>query len=159
MEIKNTVSQIYFRINVLSILLCIILSCRTAKEKSELLRMNTKAQSVSRTNTSWMQLNRQDSTYRYWHYTGDSIFFFHPDRGLWSRSGQFTYIEQKSSDAKDEKMVFQQDSLRTVKAESQLDTYYRSESHFLKQWPWILLLGVLVATCWMVIKVKKAGRI
>ena len=73
---------------------CIILSCRTTKEKSELLRMNTKAQSVSSTNTSWMQLNRQDSTHSYWHYISDSTFFFHPDSGLWSHSGELIYMSR-----------------------------------------------------------------
>ncbi|MDR2282345.1 MAG: hypothetical protein LBE37_04015 [Sphingobacterium sp.] len=131
---------------------CTILSCRTTKEKSELLHMDTRAQSQFSANTSWMQLNRQDSTYRYWHYTGDSTFFFHPDRGLWSRSGQLTYIEQKGSDAKEEKILFQYDSSRTDRTNLRYDNHTKRTTYFLRNWPWILLLGGIVATCWMVIK-------
>lgn len=79
---------------ILHLILCY--GCKVNKEKSELRHTARQSQSRLETSTSWGQFNNQDSSYRYWHYKGDSSFFFHPDLGLWSSSGQITYGEQRA---------------------------------------------------------------
>lgn len=78
------------------LLLTVCFGCKVNKEKSERLQEDRQAQSRVESITSWMQFNSNDSSYRYWHYKGDSSFFFHPDLGLWSRSGQIAYGEQSA---------------------------------------------------------------
>lgn len=106
---------------MISFLLLIICGCKVNKEKSELQHTARQSQSRLETSTSWGQFNSQDSSYRYWHYTGDSSFFFHPDLGLWSRSGQIAYGEQRALQLRVTGITLHYDSLgeESNKAQSQ----------------------------------------
>ncbi|TDQ78155.1 hypothetical protein [Sphingobacterium yanglingense] len=139
--------------------LAICYGCKVNKEKSERLLEDRQTQSRLETSTSWLQFNNLDSTHRYWYYTGDSTFFFHPDFGLWGHSGQITYIEQKRSETNRKQLLSQYDSLSTVKAKIQLDSYKIWTSYLMRNWIWFLLLPILTAVYWMYKKLKKAARL
>ncbi|SKB49865.1 hypothetical protein SAMN05660841_00897 [Sphingobacterium nematocida] len=134
-------------------------SCKSQKTSQLTQRMDSQTQSQTRAGTSWLQFNNLDSTHRYWYYTGDSTFFFHPDFGLWGHSGQITYIEQKSSETNEKQLLSQYDSLSTVKAKIQLDSYKIWTSYFIRNWIWLLLLLILTAVYWLGKKLKKSDRL
>ncbi|SKC10886.1 hypothetical protein SAMN05660841_04290 [Sphingobacterium nematocida] len=131
---------------ILSVLLC---ACKTQKGTHIIKREDIQQESLLSADASWMQREQLDSSYRYWHYTGDSGFFFHPDLGFWSQSGQLTYIDKKGSYTKDEKGQHQYDNVKIEKTNLQLDSYKIWTSYFMRNWVWFLLLFILAAVYWM----------
>ncbi|ERJ57700.1 hypothetical protein M472_02865 [Sphingobacterium paucimobilis HER1398] len=99
------------------------------------------AQQVHRSESQeWQQYLQQDSTIRYWHFASDSIFYFHPDRGLWGQGGTLYYEEQsahtheqKTNISVSNSTVIQQHSSKT-----QQKTIRK------KQLPWYIYLIMLL---------------
>lgn len=70
----------------------ITFSCRMSKHRLE----DQQARQQVRISESqeWQQYLQQDSTKRYWHFASDSVFYFHPDSGLWAQGGRLYAQEQ-----------------------------------------------------------------
>ncbi|TDQ79726.1 hypothetical protein [Sphingobacterium yanglingense] len=134
------------------LLLTVCFGCKVNKEKSERLQEDRQAQSRVESITSWMQFNSNDSSYRYWHYKGDSSFFFHPDLGLWSRSGQIAYGEQRALKRQTTTVDHSYDSIGTENNKTESLTSSKKDSYPLSVWPWLLVIISMILLiyrlCW-----------
>ncbi|SKB40456.1 hypothetical protein SAMN05660841_00326 [Sphingobacterium nematocida] len=134
------------------LLLIIQFGCKVNKEKSELRHTARQSQSRLETSTSWGQLNSQDSSYRYWHYKGDSSFFFHPDLGLWSRSGQIAYGEQRALKRQASTVDHSYDSIGMENNKTESMTSSKTSSTPFPRSVWLLIiipLALLIyRQCW-----------
>lgn len=65
-------------------------SCRTVKERSET-QQRYEATEQRQFTVQW---NHYDSTGLYWHFQSDSLFYYHPDRGLYGWGGRLTVEEE-----------------------------------------------------------------
>ncbi len=73
----------------------IVLSgCKANKDKSTSMQVQQQTQGRVNGTTSYMHLMSIDSTSRYWRYTTDSSFLFHPNLGLSGQSGKIEYLER-----------------------------------------------------------------
>lgn len=135
---------------ILHLILCY--GCKVNKEKSELRHTARQSQSRLETSTSWGQFNSLDSSYRYWHYTGDSVFFFHPDLGLWSRSGQIAYGEQRALKRQTTSVDHSYDSIGTENNKTESLTSSKKDSYPLSVWSWLLVIIpmalLIYRLCW-----------
>ncbi|MBL1411011.1 hypothetical protein [Sphingobacterium faecale] len=122
------------------LLLTVCFGCKVNKEKSERLHEDSQSQSSLETSASWMQFNSQDSSLRYWHFRGDSSFFFHPDLGLWSRSGQLAYAEQRALKRQATTVDHRYDSIGMENNKVQHQTYNKRYSYPLFSWLWLLVM-------------------
>lgn len=66
-------------------------SCRTVKERSE---AEQRYESTEK-RQSTVQWNHYDSTGLYWHFQSDSLFYYHPDRGLYGLGGWLTVGQER----------------------------------------------------------------
>ena len=135
---------------ILHLLICS--ACKINKEKSERLHTDRRSQGSLETSTAWTQFNSQDSSYRYWHYTGDSSFFFHPDLGLWSRSGQLAYGEQAAVRTHSQGAIRSYDSMGYQSNKARVETHRKKGSYPLSVWAWLLVIIplalLLYRQCW-----------
>lgn len=63
-------------------------ACRSVKEKEYKHDQEALSRDVAVASRSLLLWNSTDSTVRYWHYLGDTAFYFHPDSGLYASRGQ-----------------------------------------------------------------------
>ncbi|MFD2554734.1 hypothetical protein [Sphingobacterium tabacisoli] len=128
------------------LLLTVCFGCKVNKEKSERLQEDRQARSSLESTTSWTQFNSQDSSLRYWYYRGDSTFFFHPDLGLWSRSGELAYSEQRAVQRRVTGIAqhYDYDSLGTESNKIASQSNSKMSGSPVKGWLWFLVL-ILVA--------------
>ncbi len=74
-------------------LLTMIYSCSIAKRKLE--QRYVEQSATSSTSEAWRSFSQRDSSKRYWSVVTDSIFYYHPDSGLWA-SGGWLYAEEQT---------------------------------------------------------------
>lgn len=131
------------------LLLTVCCGCRVNKEKSERLHVDSQSQSRLEASASWVQVNSQDSSYRYWYFSGDSSFFFHPDQGLWSRSGQIVYGEQRALKQQVAAVEHSYDSLGSESDQVQQQTHTKKTTYPLYSWLWALaIIPIVVVFYW-----------
>ena len=116
-------------------------SCRTLKEKAEqqqsmVQKHYTETQSRQAAMSQWW-----DSTGRYWYFTTDSAFYYHPDSGLYAAQGMLSMSESNLQVQRQELLL---DSIYTVTAQQESynvwKTYYRRVTDSM----WTILLVVVV---------------
>lgn len=126
---------------------CVLLiyyGCKVNQEKSERLHTDSRSQSSLEANTAWMQFKSQDSSYRYWYYTSDSSFYFHPDEGLWGQSGRVLYREQKRSEINDINYRMAYDSLGISHSKQESDQRSSWTRYSLTHGVWLLLIPLIL---------------
>ncbi|MDR2285219.1 MAG: hypothetical protein LBE37_18550 [Sphingobacterium sp.] len=115
-------------------------SCRTSKHHLE------EQKAVQQVHVSeaqeWQQYLAQDSTKRYWHFASDSMFYFHPDSGLWAQGG-WLYAEELSARTREQQSgISYRDSVGSQQHSSSTEQTTTRK----KQLPWyiyvIVLLGI-----------------
>ncbi len=121
--------------------LILLYGCKINKEKSERIHTDNHSQGSLETSTSWRQFNSHDSSYRYWFYTGDSSFYFHPDAGLWSHSGQLIYGEKLAVQRQVTKIAHRYDSTKTENSKTENLIYNKTSRNPL--WGCILILAMI----------------
>jgi hypothetical protein len=134
------------------IVLCafaICYGCRINKEKSERIHTDNHSQGSLETSTSWTQFNSWDSSYRYWHYTGDSTFFFHPDLGLWSHSGQLIYGEKLAVQRQETAITHNYDSLGVENNRTASLIKVKTDRKRLSGWLWLWSVIPVLAVYWL----------
>lgn len=133
------------------LLATVVYGCKVNKEKQKSLWVDAQNQvAVQGSDAAW-QFNSWDSSYRYMSFTGDSGFFFHPDIGLWSRSGQISYVEQRAIQQQAAGSMLHYDSIRKENIQLASQTYSKKSSYLLSNRLWLLALIPLVALiywCW-----------
>lgn len=83
----------HISISIFVLIILLTLSCRISKHRLEEKRAT---QEVFRSESQeWQQYLQQDSTVRYWYFGSDTVFYFHPDSGIWAQSG-WLYAEEQS---------------------------------------------------------------
>lgn len=122
------------------LLLTVCFGCKVNKEKSERLQEDRQAQSRLESTTSWMQFNSQDSSLRYWYFRGDSSFFFNPDIGLLSRSGQLAYAEQRTLKHQATVVDHSYDSVGTENNKTESLTSSKTSSTPFPRSVWLLII-------------------
>ena len=131
------------QIAFLHLLICS--GCKINKEKSERLLMDNQSQGSMQVSSAWRQFNSQDSSYRYWYYTVDSSFYFHPDGGLWGQSGTVQYMEQKQSGTDHINYRNAYDSIGILKNKEESDKHSSRTRSPLVHGLWLLLIPLVVA--------------
>lgn len=66
-------------------------ACRSTKEQVS--HLNSEFDGDSRSYQSLYTWHNVDSTGRYWQYSGDTSFYYHPDSGFYAHSGTFQLYE------------------------------------------------------------------
>lgn len=77
-----------------------LLGCRINRQKQETVKVQTKEQESlyrSSEKSSWQW---QDSSLSYWRLRTDSILFYHPEVGVWSKGGEILVAEAHTQQAK-----------------------------------------------------------
>ncbi len=120
-------------------ILIVCCSCRVNKEKNKVLHTDRQIDHSLQSNSTWGQFNSWDSSYRYWHFSGDSGFFFHPDFGLWGHTGQLTYGEQVAVQKQILEMAHDYDDVSREKSSTESQIYSKKASTLLLKWLWLLL--------------------
>ncbi|ERJ59265.1 hypothetical protein [Sphingobacterium paucimobilis] len=72
----------------------ILFGCKANKDKSTAIRMQQQIEGRVNSTTSYQNWANTDSTSRFWRYTTDSSFLFHPNLGLSGQSGRLEYLER-----------------------------------------------------------------
>ncbi|WP_164111711.1 MULTISPECIES: hypothetical protein [Sphingobacterium] len=125
---------------LVTLLVLLTFSCRTSKHRLE----EQKAiKQVSRSEfQKWQYYLQQDSNWRYWHFASDSIFYFHPDSGLWAKSGWLYAEEQWVHKSEQQSNVSNRDSAAIEQYSSKTEQKRIRK----QQLPWyiyvIALLGI-----------------
>jgi len=125
-------------------------SCRSIKERHDRTETNTTQQALTRQHRSYMWTHA-DSAIRYWYYSSDSNFFYHPDYGLQGQGGKLWISEdiQRYSSARAD-----QDSITyDVWSENRLQEKSRRWSER-RKWAWaipIAAAGILLL--WLLRKI------
>ncbi|MFD2557180.1 hypothetical protein [Sphingobacterium tabacisoli] len=125
-------------------------SCRTLKQKtfeqeSMIQKQYTGVQSRQAAMSEWW-----DSTGRYWFFSTDSAFYYHPDSGLYATQGMLSMSESNLQVHRQELLL---DSIHTVTAQQESynvwKTYYRRVTD--SRWT-ILLVVVVLLGCGFLFK-------
>ncbi|MBL1410386.1 hypothetical protein [Sphingobacterium faecale] len=115
------------------------MSCRTSKYRLE---EQIATRQVHRSEShEWQQYLQQDSTVRYWHFVSDSIFYFHPDTGLWALGGWLYAAEQSIHEKLLQSNISHRDST-ALQAHAALKEQKVVRK---KQLPWYVYLIVVLA--------------
>ncbi|MFD2553086.1 hypothetical protein [Sphingobacterium tabacisoli] len=78
----------------------VLIGCRINRKKQETVKGQTKEQEslyLSLEKSSWQ---REDSSLSYWRLRTDSIFFYHPEGGVWSKGGEILVADARTHQAK-----------------------------------------------------------
>lgn len=130
---------------ILIIFLTIALSgCKLRKDTHTAMRMDRQAEAQVAGTTSWVQLMGSDSTSRYWSFTSDSSFFFHPDYGLRGLSGSVSYIERNAAEIKSTQWKAAYDSVGREHSDMQHDAQISWTRYVGRNWYWLLLITAIV---------------
>ncbi|WP_164111670.1 MULTISPECIES: hypothetical protein [Sphingobacterium] len=119
--------------------LTIIIACRTSKHR--LAHQQTTQQAGISESREWLYRIQQDSTKRYWHFASDSVFYFHPEKGLWAWGG-WLYTEEQSAHKREvQAHVSKRDSTASQQHASKMEQK-TTRTHQLPGYIyWIALLG------------------
>ncbi|MDR2285097.1 MAG: hypothetical protein LBE37_17925 [Sphingobacterium sp.] len=95
-----------------------------------------------------------DSTGRYWHFTTDSAFYYHPDSGLYAARGMLSMSESNLQVQRQELLL---DSIHTVTAQQESynvwKTYYRRVTD--SKWTILLIVVVLLGCGFILNKYRR----
>ena len=131
--------------------------CRSKRETIKTVQQEALSETRVGTSASWMQFGDKGSTSRYWMFLSDSSFYFHPDEGLWGRSGKVAYIEQESIEKSRSSLGIAYDSLVVEDSRSQSDTRSTSVRYPSRSWWWLLSIPIVIAG-WLFWKHGRKGK-
>lgn len=142
------VMRIMNRLNIF-LFAIVVYSCKINKERQKSISIDTHRQAIVQSNSTAWQFGSQDSSYRYWYFNGDSGFYFHPDIGLWSRSGQIAYGEQRTVNTQAVRVGQTYDSIHTESNKVESQTHSKKSSYPLRGRLWLLaIIPIAVAIYW-----------
>jgi len=102
----------------------VVFSCSVFQGKKRLEENSTKIHSQYEQQNLQFHQKQQDSLSSYWYFSTDSAFWFHPDSGLWAKSGRIFAI-QSNIKRKEENLQRQQ---ANRKESSTADTRVKREN-------------------------------
>ncbi|ERJ57441.1 hypothetical protein [Sphingobacterium paucimobilis] len=132
---------------ILICVLCLIgcfASCRTSKESRQNIAHDQQIERQVAASMTWAQYAGRDSASRYWMFLSDSSFYFHPDEGLWGRSGKVAYIERKGGERSAGRLDMVYDSLGTIDSRLQSDSVHTETRPPIRRWLWLLLIPLAI---------------
>lgn len=123
--------------------------CKARKQVRTIDRVERQAEERIEGRTSWMQMIGRDSTSRYWTFTSDSSFYFHPAAGLWAGSGQIAYGEQRviQQQAAGVEHSYDSSSMDSSKVERRTDSKTSGTPSLGRVWL-LLIVPVLLLIYW-----------
>lgn len=132
----------------ITLLVTLFTACRTAKEKSIHIGAS-KQHTEAETHSAIYFWEQQDSNSRYWHYTSDTFFYYHPDRGLYANRGNLSieefHLKNTSQQTKDSS------SYHYERNQSLAGTYWNSIK---RRWM-IWTLGFLAVVIFLIYRWRK----
>ncbi len=95
-------------------------------------------------NTSEISRQQQylikDANHRYWSIFTDSIFYFHPDSGLWADGGYMRFEDKIVADRYYQESANHKDSLFRIIAQSEIEEMKWWKSHSM----WSVYMGAII---------------
>lgn len=114
-------------------------SCSTSKRRYRQERSYEQLANTSEISRQQQYLIK-DANRRYWSIFTDSIFYFHPDSGLWARGGYMSFEDKISADKYYHESSNHRDSIFRTIAHSETEELKWRKGQSI----WIVYLGVII---------------
>ena len=122
----------------------LLFGCKVRKDKSTETRVQHEIEGRVNGTTSYIHWLNIDSTLRYWSYTSDSNFLFHPNDGLWGQSGKLEYLERNIVRIKGAKGRLTYDSTGVTSSEEVNNSRINQTKYVWSNWVWLLGIGFIM---------------
>lgn len=122
----------------------VLFGCKVRKDKSTSIQVQRQTKGRVNSTLSYIHLLSVDSTSRYWRYTSDSSFLFHPNVGLWGQSGTLEYLERNIVGIKGAKGRLTYDSTGVTSSEEVNNTRITQTKYVWSSWVWLSGIGFIM---------------
>ncbi|WP_022829347.1 hypothetical protein [Sphingobacterium paucimobilis] len=118
-----------------------LVGCKSRKNTSTAVWGQRQTETQVEGNTSGVELLSRDSISRYWSFTSDSSFVFHPWIGLWGHSGRLEYLERNTTQIMAGQWLSSYDSTRAAYSEETNSTRASQTLYLLSNWFYLLAVA------------------